>query len=147
MLLIQNILTPSKARGLRNLRIHGVRIEGRTIYIRLGNISIRPWEVRKVDLDKSDYRIASLLKVGAIAIVNEPHIVVHSTPSPPPKPEVSNAAEPTISTNEVEKQDLETVLQEKSMAELRKILKNLGGKSQRTDKKDDLVSKILDLVG
>ena len=145
MALIQNIITPSKARSLRNLHIHGVTIEGRTIHIRLGNISIRPWEVRKVDLDKSDYRITALLDAGAIAIVDEPHVVVHSTSSPP-KSKVDTAIESTDNTK-VEEQDLEAVLSEKNIAELRRILKNLGGKSQRNDKKSDLISKILDLVG
>jgi len=42
--------------------------------------------------------------------------------------------------------DLQQILQEKSMAELRKILKNLGGKSQRTDKKQDLINKILEII-
>jgi len=42
--------------------------------------------------------------------------------------------------------DLQQILQEKSMAELRKILKNLGGKLQRTDKKQDLINKILEII-
>ena len=42
--------------------------------------------------------------------------------------------------------DLQRILQEKTMAELRKILKNLGGSSKRTDKKQDLINKILELI-
>jgi len=146
MALIQNIITPGKARSLRNLRIHGVRIEGRTIHIRLGNITIRPWEVRNVPLDKSDYRISALLKAKAIAIVDSPRTVSYATPTPPPKPKVSKEATEHEATAEAE-EDFEAVLQDKTMAELRKILKNLGGKSERTDKKQDLINKIIDLVG
>ena len=146
MLLIQNILTPGKARSLRNLRIHGVRIEGRTIHIRLGNITIRPWEVRKVDLDKSDYRIVALLKVGAIAIVDGPHMVTYTTPSPPSKPSIESSTEGKTEEGKIEGEDLSKVLTTKTMAELRKILKNLGGKASRSDKKQDLIDKILDLI-
>ena len=42
--------------------------------------------------------------------------------------------------------DLQRILREKTMAELRKILKNLGGSSKRTDKKQDLINKILELI-
>ena len=143
MLLIQNILTPAKARSLRNLRIHGVRIEGRTIHIRLGNITIRPWEVRKVDLDKSDYRITSLLKAGAITIVDSPHVVTYTTPSPPKKPVAETEKE---EVGEIKEKDLSEILNSKSMAELRRILKNLGGKPARSDKKQDLIDKILSLI-